>query len=149
MGTSALALAIAAHRGLPGSSIAGPAFTGLWGLAWLLSVFPIERQPHSFSGYAHGVAFVLLSLVAIPMLLFMWRRLRQAPGWESIARYSLIMGVLTFPLEFASIPLQMSVPFPWLYLWLASLLIWCVLLGVRLWRVQESTLNLLTTPGSP
>jgi uncharacterized protein DUF998 len=43
MGASVLALAIAAHRGIRGATHSGlgPAFMAIWGLAWLLAVFPI------------------------------------------------------------------------------------------------------------
>lgn len=131
LGFSVLALAMAAHRG-PSRSVIGPAFIGVWGAGFLLSMFPIERQPQSFSGYAHGVAFVIVSLVVIPMYLFMWRRLRRSPGWESLGRYSLVMGVVTLPLEIASVALQEAVPFSWFYLWVGAHLLWCVLLGLRL-----------------
>ena len=140
MGLSVLALAVAAHRGIhgPSRSVLGPAFIGLWGIAWLLGMFPIERQPYSFSGYMHGVSFAVITLGAIPMYLFMWRRLRQSPGWEGFGRYTLAMGVLTFPLEAASLGLQQVVAFSWFYLWVAALLAWCVLLGLRLWRVSNT-----------
>ena len=136
LGVSVLALAVAAHRGIRGTSrsVIGPAFMALWGVAFLLSMFPIERQPHSFSGYAHGIAFVLASLVLIPMYLFMWRRLRRSSGWESFGRYCLVMGVLTLPLEIGSFALQEIVPFSWFYLWLGAQLLWCVLLGLRVWQ---------------
>ena len=139
MGVSVLALAVAAQRRIRGASqsVLGPGFIGIWGIGWLVAIFPIERHPHSFSGYMHGISFVTLSLGAIPMLVFMGRRLRQSPGWESFGRYSLVMGLLTFPLEFGSAGLQTVVPFPWFYLWLASLLIWCVLLGLRLRQVPS------------
>ncbi len=134
LGLSVLALAAASHRGVrgPGRSVLGPAFIGLWGLGFLLSMFPIERELHSFSGYMHGIAFGVVSFVLIPMYLFMWRRLRRSPGWEAFGRYSLIMGVLTLPLEIASIALQRIVPFSWFYLWVGAHLLWCVLLGLRL-----------------
>lgn len=100
---------------------------------------PIEREPHSFSGYMHGFAFVVVSFVLIPMYLLMWRRLRRSPGWEAFGLYSLIMGVLTLPLEIASVALQEIVPFSWFYLWVAAHLLWCVLLAVRLWRTGSRT----------
>ena len=52
MGLSVLALALAAHRGIRGASgsVLGPAFMALWGIEWLASMLPIERQTHSFSG---------------------------------------------------------------------------------------------------
>jgi hypothetical protein len=136
MGVSVLALAVAAHRGIrgPSRSAVGPAFIGLWGLAFLLSMFPIERVPETFSGQAHAIAFVFASLLPIPMYLFMWRRMRQSTGWEAFARYSLAMGVITLPLEAGCIALQQVVPFSWFYIWLAAQLLWCVLLGLRLWR---------------
>ena len=140
MGLSVLALAVAAHRGIqgPNRSVLGPAFIGLWGLAFLLSMFPIERVPETFSGQAHAVAFLFASLLPIPMYAFMWRRMRQSPGWEAFGRYTLAMGVLTLPLEVASIALQQVVPFSWFYLWLAAQLLWCVLLGLRLWRAAPT-----------
>jgi hypothetical protein len=133
-GASLLEMAAAAHRGIRGVSrpVVGPAFIALWGIAALLGMFPIERQPHSLSGYLHGISFITLSFGAIPMFLFMWRRLRVSPGWESFGRYSLVMGVATIPLEILSVAAQDAVPFSWFYLWVASLLIWCVLLGLRL-----------------
>jgi len=140
LGLSVLALAVAAHRGIRGTSrsMVGPAFIGLWGLAFLLSMFPIERQPQSFSGQAHAIAFVLVSLVLIPMYVFMWRRLRSSPGWEPFGRYSLAMGVLTLPLEIGSIALHQIVQFSWFYLWLGAQLLWCVLLGLRLWQTAPN-----------
>ena len=139
LGLSVLALAVAAHRGINGASrsVVGPAFIGLWGIALLMAMFPIEREVRSFNGYMHGISFVLVSFALIPMYLFMWRRLRRSPGWEAFGRYSLVMGLLTFPLEFASIPLQKIVPFPWFYLWLGAQLLWCVLLGLRLWHTAS------------
>lgn len=136
LGLSVIALAVAAHRGIRGESrsIVGPAFMALWGIAFLFAMFPIERQPHSFSGYAHGIAFIVTSFTLIPMYLFMWRRLRQSPGWGAFARYTLVMGVLTFPLQVASIALQEIIPFSWFYLWLAAQLLWCLLLGLRVWH---------------
>lgn len=141
LGSSVIALAVAAHRGIRGDSrsIVGPAFMALWGVAFLLAMFPIERQPHSFSGYVHGIAFVVMSLTLIPMYLFMRRRLRRSPGWEGFARYTLVMGVLTFPLQIASVALQEIVPFSWIYLWLGAQLAWCVLLGSRLLRSAEAS----------
>lgn len=138
LGLSVIALSVAAHRGIRGESrsIVGPAFLALWGVAFLVSMFPIERQPQSFSGYAHGIAFIVMSLTLIPMYLFMWRRLRQSPGWESSARYTLIMGVLTFPVQIASVALQVIIPFTWIYLWLGAQLVWCMLLGARLWAAD-------------
>lgn len=143
LGLSVLALAVAAHRGIRGPSraVVGPAFIGLWGLAFLLSMFPIERQPQSFSGQAHAIAFVLASLVLIPMYLLMWRRLRQSPGWERFGRYTLAMGVLTLPLEIASIALQQVVPYSWFYLWLGAQLVWCVLFGIRLWQTASRAMD--------
>ena len=134
LGLSVIALAVAAHRGIRGGSrsIVGPAFMALWGVAFLVSMFPIERVPESFSGIAHAIAFVVMSLVLIPMYVFMWRRLRQSPGWDLFARYTLAMAVITFPLEIASIALQEVVPFSWFYVWLGAQLVWCMLLGVRL-----------------
>lgn len=139
MGLSVLTLAVAAHRGIrgPNRSVLGPALIGLWGLAWLLAMFPIERMPHSLSGMLHGISFVTLSLVVVPMYLLMWRRFRRSPGWEGFARYTLAMGVLTVPLEAGSIALQGIVPFSWFYVWVAAVLLWCVLLGVRLLRMDE------------
>lgn len=139
IGLSVLALAIAAHRGIhgPNQSRAGPALIALWGLAWLLAMFPIERVPHSLSGTLHGISFVALSLLAIPMFLLTWRRLGRSPGWEGFARYTLAMGLLTLPLEAASIALQDIAPFSWFYVWVLALLLWCVLLGLRLLRVDE------------
>lgn len=136
LGLSMLALAVAAHRGIHGASrsVVGPAFIGVWGLAFLMSMFPIERQMQSFSGYMHGIAFVLVSLALVPMYLFMWRRLRRSPDWEAFGRYSLSMGLLTVPLEIGSIALQATVPFSWFYLWLGAQFLWCVLLGLRLWQ---------------
>jgi hypothetical protein len=135
MGLSLLALAVAAHRGIrgPNPSLVGPAFIGLWGLAFLLSMFPIERVPQTFNGQAHAIAFLFASLLPIPMYAFMWRRMRWSPGWEAFGRYSLTMGVITLPLEIGCIALQQVVPFSWFYLWLATQLLWCVLLGLRLW----------------
>lgn len=146
LGMSVIALAIAAHRGIRGESdsIVGPAFIALWGIAFLFAMFPIERQPQSFSGYAHGIAFIVMSLTLIPMYLFMWRRLRHSPGWEAFARYTLIMGVFAFPLQIASVALQEIIPFSWIYLWLGAQFVWCMLLGARLSagaRVQESDLT--------
>ncbi len=134
MGLSVLALAAAAHRGIrgPNRSLVGPVFIGLWGLAFLLSMFPIERVPKTFSGQAHAVAFLFASLLPLPMYAFMWRRMRQTPGWEGFGRYSLVMGVLTLPLEIGSIALQQVVHFSWFYLWLGANPTWCVLLGLRL-----------------
>jgi hypothetical protein len=86
----------------------------------------------------HGIAFVTLSLTVIPMYLFVWRRLRRSPGWESFGRYSLVMGLLTVPAEVGSIALQEVVPFSWFYVWLAANLIWCVLLGLRLRNVHDA-----------
>lgn len=136
MGLSVLALAVAAHRGIHGAtrSVVGPAFIGLWGVAWLLSTFPIERETHSFSGSMHELAFVIASFTLVPMYLFMWRRFRRSSGWERFARYTFVMGVLTFPLEVGTIVLRAIVPFSWFYVWLATSLLWCVLLGLRLWR---------------
>lgn len=136
MGLSLLALAVAAHRGIrgPSRSAIGPVFIGLWALAFLLSMFPIERVPQTFSGQAHAVAFLFASLLPIPMYLLMWRRMRQSPGWEAFGRYSLAMGVLTLPLEVGSIAMQQVVAFSWFYLWLGAHLVWCVLLGLRLWH---------------
>jgi len=136
LGVSVLALAVAAHRGIRGRgrSVVGPAFIGLWGIGFLLSMSPIEREPHSLSGQVHAIAFLLVSLVLIPMYVFMWRRMRQSPGWEGFGRYSLAMGVLTLPLEVGSIAMQQVVAFSWFYLWLAAQLLWCVLLGLRLWH---------------
>ena len=141
LGLSLLALAAAAHRGIRGPirSVVGPAFIGLWGLAFLLSMFPIERVPETFSGQAHAIAFVFASLLPIPMYVLMWRRMRQSPGWEGFGRYSLAMAVITLPLEIASIALQPVVPFSWFYLWLAAHLLWCVLLGLRLWRTASAS----------
>lgn len=138
LGLSVLALAVAAHRGIrgPRRSVVGPALIALWGIGFLLSMFPIEREPQSFSGYMHGIAFGIVSLVVIPMYAFMWTRMRHSPGWEAFGRYSLAMGVLTLPLEIGSIALQQIVPFSWLYLWLAAHLLWCVLLGFRLSRAS-------------
>lgn len=140
LGVSVLALAVAAHRGIRGASrsVVGPAFIGLWGSGFLLSTFPIEREPHSFSGYMHGFAFGVVSFVLIPMYLFIFRRLRRSPGWEAFGRYSLVMGILTFPLEIASVALQQIVPFSWFYLWVAAHLLWCVLLGLRLWQTAPN-----------
>ncbi len=141
LGLSVLALAMAAHRGIHGASrsVVGPAVIGVWGLAFLMSMFPIERgQPQSFSGYVHAIAFVLVSFALVPMYLFMWRRLRRSPGWEAFGRYSLSMGLLTVPLEIGSIALQATVPFSWFYLWLGAQLLWCVLLGLRLWQTASS-----------
>ena len=141
LGLSVLALAVAAHRGIRGvsRSVIGPAFMGLWGIALLVSMFPIdlERETPTFSGFMHGIAFLMTSLVLIPMYLFMWRRLRRSPGWEAFGRYTLAMGVLTFPLEIGSIALQVLAPFSWFYLWLGAQLVWCVLLGLRLRQVSE------------
>lgn len=147
LGLSVLALAVAAHRGIHGArrSVVGPAFIGLWGVAMLMSMFPIERLPHSFSGFMHGIAFVVVSFALIPMYLFIWRRLRRSPGWEGFGRYSLAMGVLTLPLEIGSIALQMIVPFSWFYLRLGSQLLWCVLLGLRL-RQTASHANQVELP---
>lgn len=143
LGLSVLALAVAAHRGIRGASrsVITPALIALWGLGFLLSMFPIEREPHSFVGYMHGLAFGVVSFVPIPMYLFMWRRLRRAPGWEAFGRYSLVMGVLSLPLEVGSVALQQIVPFSWLYLWLAAHLLWCVLLGLRLWNMASPVSN--------
>ncbi len=140
LGVSVMALAVAAHRGIQGDgrSVVGPALLGLWGVAFLLSMFPIERQPQTFGGQAHAVAFLLASLVLIPMYVFMWRRLRQSPGWERFGRYTLAMGVLTLPIEIGSIALQQVVPFSWFYVWLAAQLLWCVLLGLRLWHTAST-----------
>ena len=140
LGLSVLALALAAHRGIRGPirSPVGPAFIGLWGLAFLLSMFPIERVPESFSGHAHAIAFVLVSLVPIPMYAFTWRRMRHAPGWAAFGRYTLAMGLLTLPLEAGAIALQEAVPFSWFYLWLGAQLLWCVLLGIRLYRTPAT-----------
>ena len=134
LGLSVIALAVAAHRGIRGDSrsIVGPAFMALWGVAFLASMFPIERVPQSFSGIAHAIAFVVVSLGLIPMYFFMWRRLRRSPGWELFGRYTLAMAVITLPLEIASIALQKVVPFSWFYVWLGAQLVWCMLLGVRL-----------------
>lgn len=134
LGLSVLALALAAHRGIrgPSRSVIGPALIGLWGIGFLLSMFPIEREVRSFSGLAHGLAFVAVSLLLVPMYVFMWLRLRRSPGWESFGRYTLAMGLLTLPLEIGSFALQEFVPFSWFYLWLAAHLLWCVLLGLRL-----------------
>ena len=117
LGVSVMALAVAAHRGIQGAgrSVVGPAFLGLWGVAFLISMFPIERQPQTFSGQAHAIAFLLASLVLIPMYLFMWRRMRRSPGWGRFGRYTLAMGVLTLPFEIVSIALQQVVPFSWFY----------------------------------
>ncbi len=140
LGVSVIALAAGAHRGIQGArrSVVGPALLGLWGVAFLLSMFPIERQPQTFGGHAHAIAFLLVSLGLIPMYLFMWRRLRESRGWERFARYTLTMGVLTLPLEIVSIALQQVVPFSWFYLWFAAQLLWCVLLGLRLWQAAST-----------
>jgi hypothetical protein len=140
MGLSVLALAVTAHRGIRGASrsVLGPAFVALWGIEWLVSMFPIERQPHSFSGFMHGMAFVTLSLTVVPMYLFLWRRLRRSPGWESFGLYSLVMGLLTVPAEVGSIALQEVVPFSWFYVWVAAHLIWCVLLGLQLRNAHDA-----------
>lgn len=149
LGLSVIGLSVAAHRGIRGESrsIVGPAFIALWGVAVLVSMFPIEPQPQSFSGYAHGIAFIVASLALIPMYVFMWRRLRQSPGWESFARYTLIMGVLTFPLEIASFALQEIIPFSWFYLWLGAQLLWCMLLGARLWAADAQAGDGASPPG--
>lgn len=138
LGLSVIALSVAAHRGIRGESrsIVGPAFMALWGVAFLFSMFPIERQPQSFSGYAHGIAFAAVSLTLIPMYVFMWRRLRRSPGWEGFARYTVVMGALALPLEIASFALQAIIPFSWFYLWLGAQLVWCTLLAARLWAVD-------------
>ena len=140
LGLSVLALAVAAHRGIrgPSRSVIGPALIGLWGFGFLVSMFPIEREMRSFSGLAHGIAFVGVSLMLVPMYVFMWRRLRRSPRWESFARYTLAMGVLTLPLEIGSFALQEIVPFSWFYLWLGANLVWCVLLGLRLLAADDS-----------
>jgi len=142
MGVSVLALAMAAHRGIRGASrsVLGPAFIALWGIEWLIGMFPIEREVHSFSGYMHGIAFVALSFTLVPMYLLMWRRLRRSPGWELFGRYSVVMGLLTVPAEVGSIALQEVVPFSWFYVWLAAQLMWCVLLGLRLRNVNDADL---------
>lgn len=151
LGLSVLALAVAAHRGIHGASrsVVGPAFIGLWGIGMLMSMFPIERIPRSFSGFMHGIAFFVVSFVLIPMYLFMWRRLRRSPGWEGFGRYSLAMGVLTFPLEFASIALQAIVPFSWFYLWLGAQLLWCTLLGLRLRQTASHSSQVQLPAGAP
>jgi hypothetical protein len=140
IGISVLALAVAAHRGIRGAgrSGLGPAFIAIWGVAWLLGMFPIERHVHTFSGYMHGVAFLLLSVGAVPMFLFMWRRLRTSPGWDGFARYTLGMGLLTAPLWAASLAFQKVVPLSWFYVWVTAVLLWCVLLGVRIWRAAPA-----------
>lgn len=96
-----------------------------------------DQRTTAISGYVHGIAFVVISFALIPMYLFMWRRLRRSPGWESFGRYTLAMGVLTVPLEIGSIALQEIVPFSWFYLWLGAQLLSCLLLGLRLWHTAS------------
>jgi hypothetical protein len=139
LGIAVLALAMALRRGLRGSnnSLLGPALIAVWGVEWLLGMFPIERHTHSFSGYMHGISYVTLSLTAVPMYVFMWRHLRRSPSWRNFAVYTLAMGICTLPLEFGSIALRSLIPFSWFYLWLATQLLWCVLLGLRLARAAR------------
>ena len=136
LGIAVLALAMAARRVTGGfnDSLLGPALIAAWGVGWLLGMFPIERHTHSFSGYMHGISYVTVSLAAVPMYVFMWRHLRRSPSWRSFAVYTLAMGMFTLPLEFGSIALRSLIPFSWFYLWLATQLLWCALLGLRLAR---------------
>jgi Protein of unknown function (DUF998) len=136
IGLAVIALAVAAHHGIhgPGRSVLGPALIGLWGVEWLLGMSPIERHIHSPSGFIHALSFVSLSVTPVPMYFLMWRRIRGSLGWERMARYTLVMAVLTIPLWVATLTLPKLVPFSWFYVWIAAVLLWPVLVGLRLRR---------------
>ncbi len=120
------------HRGVTdgrGSRI-GPGLLCLAGIAMALMGFetdPIRRTtPRTLHGWLHDLAFVLFALALLSALFFLWQRLRKDPLWRNHARNTLATCILA--------ALLLALPGVAYYLFLAVVLLWIGITGVRLWK---------------
>jgi hypothetical protein len=116
-------------------------FVFLIGVAMLLSGFPTDNfnagkvgQPvvQTWHGTLHNAAFYLFAFSQVLAYLTMAARFRKDPRWRGYAWYSLVIGVVAFPVFAIPVPDT----FPSFYVWLAVFpLAWLELVAIRLWKI--------------
>ena len=125
--------AVGLHRGIRGSSKAGPALLFVAGLAMALLAFetdPIQGTgPRTLHGSIHDASFVLFVLALVSALFLLWRQMRQDGLWRGHARYTLVTALLATVLLF--------LPGVAYYLFLVVVLVWFETTAMRLRRVSR------------
>ena len=131
-GFTLIAFAVGLHRGVArggrGSSV-GPGLVILAGFAMVLAGFKTDPDlsggPQTWHGLIHGLAYFLFIFSLLPAFFFLWWQLRRDPLWRGYYLYTLITGVLYVLLFLRPEPVAF-------YLFLALILVWIEVMGIRL-----------------
>ncbi len=111
------------------TSWVGPACLVVAGIASVLLGFKTDphtsTEAHTWHGFIHLGAFLLLGLSLLAAMLFLWRRLEKDPSWRGYGWYSLASAALALVLFF--VPGQAAG-----YLFFAVLLAWVEVVAIRL-----------------
>jgi hypothetical protein len=102
------------------------------GVAIACLAFPtdptLRLTPATLSGRFHDLAFVAIGLTAFPAILLFGYAFRLARQWRDLAPWTWLTGVLVLP--------AFVLKGVFLYLFLLSILLWCELVALRLWRYR-------------
>lgn len=105
------------------------------GLGFLASAAPVDREfggaPSTWHGWVHGIAFVLIVLMAVLAPLTTALALRRQPEWRPLGLVSLVVGVACAVL----VPIASDIAF---YAFIVVVFAWVAGLALGLRRLERS-----------
>lgn len=147
LGLAVLALAVALARSMQSRRKAGAWLVGLMGLTLLLSAIRIDHRtafegqgssPETWNGVVHGVAFFLLILATLASMITLGLQFRRDPRWAELAWFS-FGAAITLPVALLGVSaINGAIGF---YLFLATVLAWIIVLGLRASRVASALVS--------